>query len=629
MHKEQLKNVNPLITGALFFFLLFLVHHHAPAESSYSDTLQAMSNNFSGAKKIDLLLRVSEIGYPADCSFLEQGISSLRAHPELLMEKRSLDSLYKLVNVLSEYQIVDLIRPLVYLGSGTSIKHGNFDLAFLFELALSDLFFNLNEADSATVHLNQASQTVETYDLHSQDHVLVNRRARIAEMKGMKLEALGLFLQSAGLYRAKNMQTELAVIYNNIGTLHLNLKNLAESVKYLKMADAINQKPGLETQRNITYTNLGVAYKEYDSLPEAIEWYNKSIALSRQVDDGYQLARVYFNLGNAIQLMGRLDEAKALYDSSMYYCKKLNIDYGTLLITINLGEWHYQKKEYTKALECLKAAENKLKNYNLPVETGEVFRLYALVYEATGNHPDALKYYRAHVSLKDSLEMAESNRSILELQARYEQERSAKEIASLNEAIQAGKARTRLYIIIFIIIIVVLFASGTYLFIHRRISVYKARLALQENEKLRMEMETKDKELMSKAVYMGHFDEMVSNLGNRLKELMPSSSEENSVQLKKIIHELKAEGRKGTWKEFEVRFEQVHKDFSARLLASCPSLSPAEIRICSFLRLNMTSKEIALISNRSLRTVENTRNNIRAKMKLPPEANLVGHLLGI
>jgi len=37
--------------------------------------------------------------------------------------------------------------------------------------------------------------------------------------------------------------------------------------------------------------------------------------------------------------------------------KKLNIAYGALLVTINLGEWHYQKKEYAEALECLKAAE--------------------------------------------------------------------------------------------------------------------------------------------------------------------------------------------------------------------------------------------------------------------------------
>jgi len=59
MHEEQLKNVNPLKTGALIFFLLLLVHHLAPAGFSYSDTLQATSKNFAGAKKIDRAIAAS------------------------------------------------------------------------------------------------------------------------------------------------------------------------------------------------------------------------------------------------------------------------------------------------------------------------------------------------------------------------------------------------------------------------------------------------------------------------------------------------------------------------------------------------------------------------------------------
>ena len=241
----------------------------------------------------------------------------------------------------------------------------------------------------------------------------MSRRARIAELKGRKLEALELYLQAARLYQAKNMQAELAVIYDNIGTLHLSLHNNAEAIRYLEMANAINQKPGLENQRNITYINLGVAYKEHDSLAESVKWYKKSITLSRQLNDEFQLARVYFNLGNALQLSGQLDEAKTLYDSSLYYCKRLNIDYGVLLITINMGEWNYMRKNYTAALECLKTAGKKLKNYKLPTETAEVLKLFALVYEATGNYPSALKNYKAHILLKDSIASAETNAASL------------------------------------------------------------------------------------------------------------------------------------------------------------------------------------------------------------------------
>ena len=633
LHRVRVRVTKPL-TSKVFavkciLLLQVLFSFPAWAGTSRNDSLQKQFNSLKGADKITFLANNAGKELSGDASFLKSGIKSILADPSILKQKGSLDSLYKLVKVLSKYQSVKLARPLVFAGAGAALEQDNHALAFLFELAFSDLFFDLNQADSATVYLDKASEIVNENNLDSQEHLLMSRRARIAEFNGRKLEALELFLQAARFYQAKNMQTELAVIYDNIGTLHMGLNNNAEAVKYLKMANAINQKPGLENQRNITYINLGVAYKEYDSLAESVNWYKKSIALSRQQNDEFQLARVYFNMGNAEQLMGHLPAAKALYDSSLYYCNRLNIDYGVLLITINMGEWHLLRKEYAAALECLNTAEKKLKNYNLPIETDEVLRLYSLVYEATGNYPAALQNYKAHIVLKDSIEGAKTKRSILELQSGYEQERSLKEIASLNVAIQSGKASTRLYIIFLIIIIVVLLAFGTYLFINRRISVYKARIVLQENEKLRLEMETKDKDLMSKAVYMGHLNEIVSGIETRLQEMLPSSSEENAGQLRKIMHDLKTEGRKGTWKEFDVRFEQVHQDFSARLLAAYPTLSPAEIRICSFLRLNMTSKDIALLTNRSIRTVENTRNSIRSKMKLLPEANLASHLLAI
>lgn len=63
------------------------------------------------------------------------------------------------------------------------------------------------------------------------------------------------------------------------------------------------------------------------------------------------------------------------------------------------------------------------------------------------------------------------------------------------------------------------------------------------------------------------------------------------------------------------------------LLEKYPDLSPAELRICELLSLNMTSRTIAGLTNRSIRTIEYTRNNIRKKMKLTKPENLVSHLI--
>ena len=66
-----------------------------------------------------------------------------------------------------------------------------------------------------------------------------------------------------------------------------------------------------------------------------------------------------------------------------------------------------------------------------------------------------------------------------------------------------------------------------------------------------------------------------------------------------------------------------------KILKTYPDLSQTELRVCFYLSMNLPSKSIADITNRSLRTIEYTRNNIRKKMKLKSNENLVKHIIQI
>jgi DNA-binding CsgD family transcriptional regulator len=63
------------------------------------------------------------------------------------------------------------------------------------------------------------------------------------------------------------------------------------------------------------------------------------------------------------------------------------------------------------------------------------------------------------------------------------------------------------------------------------------------------------------------------------------------------------------------------------LLEKYPNLSLTELKVCTFLVLNISSKEIGELTGRSVRTIESTRSNIRKKMNLSPDENLVKHLI--
>jgi len=70
------------------------------------------------------------------------------------------------------------------------------------------------------------------------------------------------------------------------------------------------------------------------------------------------------------------------------------------------------------------------------------------------------------------------------------------------------------------------------------------------------------------------------------------------------------------WEEFEMRFHNVHNDFYDKLNAVFPGLSINEKRLCSFLRLNMTTKEISSITGQTPKSIEMARTRLRKKLNL-------------
>ena len=76
------------------------------------------------------------------------------------------------------------------------------------------------------------------------------------------------------------------------------------------------------------------------------------------------------------------------------------------------------------------------------------------------------------------------------------------------------------------------------------------------------------------------------------------------------------------WKTFETNFERAHEEFIKKLKAGHPKLTPHDLRLCAYLRMNLSSKEIAPLLGISVRGLENHRYRLRKKMGLDVDANL-------
>ena len=83
------------------------------------------------------------------------------------------------------------------------------------------------------------------------------------------------------------------------------------------------------------------------------------------------------------------------------------------------------------------------------------------------------------------------------------------------------------------------------------------------------------------------------------------------------------------WKFFQEAFNNADKDFLKKVKSKHPNLTPNDLKLCAYLRLNLSSKEIAPLLNISPRSVEVKRYRLRKKMDLQHESSLTNYILEI
>jgi DNA-binding CsgD family transcriptional regulator len=149
-----------------------------------------------------------------------------------------------------------------------------------------------------------------------------------------------------------------------------------------------------------------------------------------------------------------------------------------------------------------------------------------------------------------------------------------------------------------------------------------------QNEKLQSEIQVRNTELASTTFTLVQKGEMLMKVKEefvRMKKL--SEIDKESDEYKKILRMLGDDKMKKNWEQFAVHFDRVHSNFLVSLKNTYPNLTASELKLCAYLRLNLTSKEIAQIMNITIKGVELGRHRLRKKLQIQPEVNLVNFLL--
>ncbi len=150
-----------------------------------------------------------------------------------------------------------------------------------------------------------------------------------------------------------------------------------------------------------------------------------------------------------------------------------------------------------------------------------------------------------------------------------------------------------------------------------------------KNEKLSSELKHQNVQLANRAMTIIQKNEFLTKLKNELIELKSGFDDPGATKkLQKFLRLIDNQISSGEdWREFEVHFDQANQDFFKRLKTGYPELTPNDLRLCAYLRMNLSSKEIAPLLNISVRGVEIKRYRLRKRLNLHPEDNLIDFLL--
>ncbi|MBF4463985.1 histidine kinase [Flavobacterium sp. LC2016-12] len=152
-------------------------------------------------------------------------------------------------------------------------------------------------------------------------------------------------------------------------------------------------------------------------------------------------------------------------------------------------------------------------------------------------------------------------------------------------------------------------------------------LNMQEYQKhiLELELQTKSSEVAGKSLSIAKQSEMIENIQNILDSEKDFNKLKSEIKKAIKINEV----NKHEWEIFETNLNQIHNEFIINLSKKYPILTPKDIKLCVYLKMNLSSKEIAPMMNISFRGVELHRYRLRKKLNLLQDENLSKFLLSV
>lgn len=336
-----------------------------------------------------------------------------------------------------------------------------------------------------------------------------------------------------------------------------------------------------------------------------------SISLLTEAIEGFKepgtLVALYLNIGGGHLQLNDTEKAFEYYIKSLEHIQSVDNKKLVCVLYHNLGLYYERTNNLDSAYVYYNEARNMAVSCDNPERLSYTLLSISNVYEAKGNIDSAYFYLNQYKSLNEKIV---NNSKIIESYKAYVSillESSEKEIAIKGQQILM-KNRT--------LLAVGLGSIGAILLIILLLIIIRQKKG--KEQLLQKNLESKIREVTSYSLLISSKNNILQQISYLTKKI-PGKSKE----LEEVDHIIKNNlNAEQDWEHFMLHFEQVHPDFFSQLKKHCGDLTKINLRLCAYIRVGVSTKEISQILNVSPGTIKISKYRLKKKLGLSEEDNL-------
>ncbi|MBX2827383.1 MAG: tetratricopeptide repeat protein [Flavobacteriaceae bacterium] len=460
-------------------------------------------------------------------------------------------------------------------------------------------------------------------------------------------DAIQNFTESLKIHEELGNIKGQANALNNIGLIYQSQNNHQESIRYFKKCQVLMQKDNNEQGLALAYTNLGLGYTNLAQYKEAMEYYNKSLALHEKLNDIDGRARTLGSLSEIYLGNDHYEEAMRYAQQSLSLRERIGDNRGISESLTKIARIHFENRKFDEAIVHGKRAMQFAKKNDGVFQIRDAAQVLSDTYREKGDYKSSLLMYERLIVARDSI-LSEKNREEIvrqELTYQFEKQKAIDDVESKRKLSIAEKEKEKSRIQLLAVSIVAVLIIVFFGILYQRYSIIrkqKKTIELQyqnieekteqiiqiEKEKHERELELKRKDMETVVAHNKFQIKLKENLSDALR--LAYKSNDVKKEVKNIMIDLKMQVEKQQKLSLvEENMQEINAQFFETLQEKHPNISKTEREICVYIKLGLSTKEIASLRNTTVNTINVTKTRLRNKLGLATNSEIYPYLLKV